>query len=78
MDSGKAADPLALGAALVTVLLWASAYVGIRAAGQDFTAGPLTLYLVPPLTLVLGWVLLGGALCVAGVAVTRIGNPVAR
>jgi drug/metabolite transporter (DMT)-like permease len=33
----------ALGAALVTVALWASAFVGIRAAGADLTAGPLTL-----------------------------------
>lgn len=34
---------LALGAALVTVVLWASAFVGIRAAGHDLSAGPLTL-----------------------------------
>ena len=31
---------LALGAALVTVTLWASAFVGIRAARIDLTAGP--------------------------------------
>jgi PhzF family phenazine biosynthesis protein len=30
-------------AALTTVLLWASAFVGIRAAGQDLSAGALTL-----------------------------------
>lgn len=34
---------MALGAALITVLLWASAFVGIRAAGEDLSAGPLTL-----------------------------------
>ncbi len=34
---------LALGAALVTVVLWASAFVGIRAAGEDFTGGALSL-----------------------------------
>src|SRR3954462_6991612 len=37
------ADALALGAALVTVVVWASAFVGIRAAGEDIAAGPLTL-----------------------------------
>jgi drug/metabolite transporter (DMT)-like permease len=36
-------DGRALGAALVTVSLWASAFVGIRAAGEDLSAGPLTL-----------------------------------
>jgi drug/metabolite transporter (DMT)-like permease len=35
--------PLVLAAALTTVVLWASAFVGIRAAGQDLSAGPLTL-----------------------------------
>jgi len=34
---------LALGAALVTVTLWASAFVGIRAAGEDVSPGALTL-----------------------------------
>ena len=38
-------------AALVTVVLWASAFVGIRAAGEDLSAGPLTL----------GRLLVGGA-----------------
>ena len=33
----------ALGAALVTVLLWASAFVGIRSAGRAFAPGPLSL-----------------------------------
>ena len=36
-------DLLALGAALVTVSLWASAFVGIRDAGRELSAGPLTL-----------------------------------
>jgi drug/metabolite transporter (DMT)-like permease len=30
-------------AAAVTVVLWASAFIGIRAAGHDFSPGPLTL-----------------------------------
>jgi drug/metabolite transporter (DMT)-like permease len=34
---------LAAGAALVTVLFWASAFVGIRAAGKDIAPGPLAL-----------------------------------
>jgi drug/metabolite transporter (DMT)-like permease len=34
---------VAIGAATITVLLWASAFVGIRAAGHDLEAGPLTL-----------------------------------
>jgi drug/metabolite transporter (DMT)-like permease len=34
---------LASGAALVTVVLWASAFVGIRAAGEDLSPGALAL-----------------------------------
>jgi drug/metabolite transporter (DMT)-like permease len=34
---------LALGAALVTVALWASAFVGIRSAGRDLSPGALAL-----------------------------------
>jgi len=34
---------LAWGAALVTVVLWASAFVGIRAAGEDLSPGALSL-----------------------------------
>ena len=34
---------MALAAALVTVLLWSSAFVGIRAAGEDYSPGALTL-----------------------------------
>ena len=36
-------DRLALGAALVTVVLWASAFVGIRAAAADLSPGSLAL-----------------------------------
>jgi drug/metabolite transporter (DMT)-like permease len=36
-------DTAALGAALVTVLFWASAFVGIRSAGRSFSAGSLSL-----------------------------------
>ena len=36
-------DLAALGAALVTVVFWASAFVGIRSAGQDFSPGALSL-----------------------------------
>ncbi|HWH92234.1 MAG TPA: EamA family transporter [Baekduia sp.] len=46
---------LVLGAALTTVALWASAFVGIRAAGQDLSAGALTLA-----RLLVGGVALGG------------------
>jgi drug/metabolite transporter (DMT)-like permease len=38
-----AAPRLALAAAFVTVVLWASAFVGIRAAGEEISAGPLSL-----------------------------------
>src|SRR5919206_4612912 len=53
------ADALALGAALVTVSLWASAFVGIRDAGAEIAAGPLSL----------GRLLVGGA--VLGALVVR-------
>lgn len=33
----------ALAAALLTVVLWASAFVGIRTAGEDLSAGSLAL-----------------------------------
>jgi drug/metabolite transporter (DMT)-like permease len=36
-------DPAALGAGLVTVVFWGSAFVGIRSAGRSFSAGPLSL-----------------------------------
>ena len=45
--SGKGVDRwealLAGGAALVTVVLWASGFVGIRAAGEDLSPGALSL-----------------------------------
>ena len=45
--SGKGVDRwevlLAGGVALVTVVLWASAFVGIRAAGEDLSPGALSL-----------------------------------
>ncbi|EYB69355.1 hypothetical protein DEIPH_ctg008orf0078 [Deinococcus phoenicis] len=37
-------DPLSLGAILVTVVFWASAFAGIRAGLDAFTPGHLTLY----------------------------------
>ena len=39
----RGAAVLAFGAALVTIVLWASAFVGIRAAGEDVGAGALAL-----------------------------------
>ena len=42
-DGGSRGALLAGWAALVTVTLWASAFVGIRAAGQDLSPGALTL-----------------------------------
>jgi drug/metabolite transporter (DMT)-like permease len=41
--AARRSERLAIAAALVTVALWASAFVGIRAAGRDLGAGPLTL-----------------------------------
>src|SRR3954454_24633134 len=54
---------LAAGAALVTVLLWASAFVGIRAAGKHLEPGPLALGRLLVATPVLGALVLlrGGA-----------------
>ena len=48
---------LALAAALFTVVAWASAFVGIRAAGEELSPGPLTL-----LRLAVGSTALGVAL----------------
>jgi drug/metabolite transporter (DMT)-like permease len=50
-------DVRALGAALATVLLWASAFVGIRSAGHAFSPGALSF----------------GRLLVAGAALAAIG-----
>ncbi len=52
---------LAPAAALITVTLWASAFVGVRAAGQDISPGPLTL----------GRLLVAGVLLGLAVAVRR-------
>lgn len=46
---------LALAAALVTVVFWASAFVGIRSAGESLSPGPLAL-----LRLAVGVFVLGG------------------
>lgn len=42
-DRSTTVDGLALGAALVTVVLWASAFVGIRALAEDVSPGVLAL-----------------------------------
>jgi drug/metabolite transporter (DMT)-like permease len=42
-EAQRHARRLALGAALVTVCLWASAFVGIRYAGRELGPGPLAL-----------------------------------
>src|ERR671933_1840796 len=47
-------ERLALVAALVTVTLWASAFVGIRDAGRAIGAGPLTLVRLMVAAAVLG------------------------
>jgi drug/metabolite transporter (DMT)-like permease len=47
-------DVLGLAAALVTVTLWASAFVGIRSAGRDLSPGALTLCRLLVGTLALG------------------------
>src|SRR4051794_7306395 len=45
-------------AALVTVLLWSSAFVGIRSAGHELSAGSLTLARVGGASVVLGLIVL--------------------
>jgi drug/metabolite transporter (DMT)-like permease len=42
-ERANRSDTLALTAALVTVVLWASAFVGIRSVSGEFSAGALTL-----------------------------------
>lgn len=49
-----ATDRLALGAALVTVVLWASAFVGIRAVAGDLSPGSIALGRLAIGTVVLG------------------------
>ncbi|SKB68930.1 Permease of the drug/metabolite transporter (DMT) superfamily [Arthrobacter sp. 49Tsu3.1M3] len=45
---------LGIGAVVVTVVLWASAFVGIRAVGPSFSPGPLTLGRLAVAAVVLG------------------------
>src|SRR6059058_4209151 len=45
-------------AALITVLLWSSAFVGIRSAGHELSPGSLTLARIGVATLVLGVIVL--------------------
>lgn len=52
--SAPRADVVALGAAGVTVVLWASAFVGIRAAGHDFSPGSIAFGRVVVASIVLG------------------------
>ena len=52
--SAPRVDVLALGAAGITVVLWASAFVGIRAAGHDFSPGSIALGRVMVAAIVLG------------------------
>jgi drug/metabolite transporter (DMT)-like permease len=51
------AERTALGAAGITVLLWSSAFVGIRAAGRHLSPGALTLGRLTVGTIVLGGLL---------------------
>ncbi|MHB8487711.1 MAG: hypothetical protein ACYDCS_05320 [Candidatus Dormibacteria bacterium] len=64
---------LALAAALGTVVLWASTFVGIRAAGRGLAPGSLALARLVVGTVALGVLLalFGGLLCRVGVAVAR-------
>ena len=59
---------LAVAAALVSVTLWASAFVGIRAAGREFSPGPLAV----------GRLLIGGVILGALVVVRREPLPARR
>jgi len=63
-----AIDRLALGAALLTVVLWASAFVGIRAVADDLSPGPFAL----------GRLLVASAALAAIVAIRRPTMPVGR
>ncbi len=49
---------LALGAGVTTVVLWASAFVGIRAAGEDLSGGALSLGRLAVASLALGVIVL--------------------
>jgi drug/metabolite transporter (DMT)-like permease len=47
-------EPLAIAAVAVSVCLWASAFIGIRAAGDELSAGPLSLGRLVVASVVLG------------------------
>ncbi len=70
-ESARRVELLALGAALVTVVLWSSAFVGIRSAGTAFSAGPLTLG-----RLLVASVALGGVALMRGASRPRRGDVV--
>lgn len=53
-DTSRSIDRLALGAALLTIVLWSSAFVGIRAVAPDISPGPLAFG-----RLLIGFVVLG-------------------
>ncbi|RKS74609.1 drug/metabolite transporter (DMT)-like permease [Actinomadura pelletieri DSM 43383] len=53
-ESGARVDRLAVGAATVTVVLWASAFVSIRSAGAEYSPGALALGRLLSGTVVLG------------------------
>lgn len=61
-DVDRANEPRTLAAAAVTMLFWASAFIGIRAAGKHFDAGALAL-----LRMAVGSVALGGIALARGV-----------
>jgi drug/metabolite transporter (DMT)-like permease len=52
--SAPRVDVLALGAAGISLVLWSSAFVGIRAAGDDFSPAPLALGRLTVAAIVLG------------------------
>jgi len=62
----SSAPSLALIAAGITVVLWASAFVGIRAVGADFSPGALTLG-----RLLVGALVLGSVVLVRGLVLPR-------
>jgi drug/metabolite transporter (DMT)-like permease len=51
-------ERLAVAAGLFTVVAWASAFVGIRAAGKDFSPGSLSLFRISVAAIALGAVVL--------------------
>ncbi|UZX01709.1 DMT family transporter [Arthrobacter sp. CDRTa11] len=54
LPAGNPVNALGVAAVVVTVVLWASAFVGIRAIGPDFSPGPLTLGRLAVAAVVLG------------------------